>query len=47
MKERSFLVECQFCEIEAEIYCETEMTVDYCPFCGEETNALELDSDEY
>ena len=43
MKERSFLVECQFCEIEVEIYCETEMTVDYCPFCGE---LLETDSDE-
>jgi Zn-finger nucleic acid-binding protein len=47
MKERSFLVECHYCDVEVEIYCETEMTVDYCPFCGEENNALELDSDEY
>ena len=34
-------------DIEVEIYSETDMVVEYCPFCGEENNALELDSDEY
>jgi len=47
MKERSFIVECNYCDIEAEIYCETDMAVEFCPFCGEENNALESDSDEY
>ena len=36
-----------YCDVEVEIYCETDMVVEYCPFCGEENNALELDSDEY
>ena len=47
MKEKHFVVECHYCDVEVEIYCETEMPVEYCPFCGEENNALELDSDEY
>ena len=46
-KEKSFIVECNYGDIEAEIYCETHMTVEFCPFCGEENNAIELDSDEY
>jgi hypothetical protein len=47
MKEKHFVVECHYCDIEVEIYCETDMVVECCPFCGEENNALELDSDEY
>jgi len=45
--EKSFIVECNYCDVESEIYSETHMTVEYCPFCGEENNAIELDSDEY
>ena len=45
--EKSFIVECNYCDVEAEIYSETHMTVEYFPFCGEENNAIELDSDEY
>ena len=36
MKEKSFIVECRYCDIEVEIHCETDMFVEYCPFCGEE-----------
>lgn len=45
--EKSFIVECNYCDVEAEIYAETHMAVEFCPFCGEENNAIELDSDEY
>tara|TARA_B100000683_G_scaffold135094_1_gene131878 strand:- start:217 stop:369 length:153 start_codon:yes stop_codon:yes gene_type:complete len=47
MKEKHFVVECRYCDIEVEIFSRTDMLVEYCPFCGEENNALELDSDEY
>ena len=46
ISEKSFIVECNYCDVESEIYAETHMTVEYCPICGEENNAIELDSDE-
>jgi len=45
MVEYTYLTECHFCGEESEIYTEGELGVDYCPFCGEPTNAIELDSD--
>ena len=45
MKEKHFVVECHYCDVEVEIYCETDMVVEYCPFCGADLN-YEWDDDE-
>ena len=43
----TYLIECSFCDEESEVVSDAEMSPDYCPFCGNDANAIELDSDEY
>ncbi len=40
-------IECSFCDEDCEVESESGMAPDYCPFCGNTTNAIEMDSDEY